>query len=193
MQNWQKAQEWEKDWWGDCVNTLFEEEKQLIYAEKMGLEMVGNEKTPYVFDLKGASVLDIGGGPNSLLLKCINFSKAVVVDPINFPNWVIARYSMAGIKFWNNRGEDLNTTEKFNEIWLYNVLQHTQNPEKIIKNAKKYADIIRIFEWIDTPISDGHIHSLTEQDLNKWLGGYGKVEVLNRRPTVGKCFYGVFI
>jgi 2-polyprenyl-3-methyl-5-hydroxy-6-metoxy-1,4-benzoquinol methylase len=191
--SWQKAQVYEKNWWGNCVNTLFEEEKQLIYAEKMGLEMVGNEKTPYVFDLKGASVLDIGGGPNSLLLKCINFSKAVVVDPINFPNWVIARYSMAGIKFWNNRGEDLNTTEKFNEIWLYNVLQHTQNPEKIIKNAKKYADIIRIFEWIDTPISDGHIHSLTEQDLNKWLGGYGKVEVLNRRPTVGKCFYGVFI
>ena len=31
--------------------------------------------------IKPKSVLDIGGGPVSLLLKCENFKKAIVVDP----------------------------------------------------------------------------------------------------------------
>jgi len=190
---WKKAQIYEKNWHGNCINTLFEEEKQLIYANRMGLERVGNEKTPYVFDLHGTSVIDIGGGDTSLLLKCVNFSKAVVVDPLNFPNWVIARYSTAGIKFWNECGEDLETTEKFDICLLYNVLQHTQNPEKIIKNVRKVSKLIKIFEWIDTSISEGHIHTLTEEKLNKWLSGEGKVEVFNQRPLFGKGYYGVFL
>jgi len=191
--SWKKAQKWEKEWHGNCINTLFEEEKQLVYAEKMGLEKVGSEKTPYVFDLHRVSVIDIGGGATSLLLKCINFSKAVVADPLNFPNWVIARYLIAGIKFWNVGGEYLNTTERFDECFIYNILQHCQDPKKVIENAKKVSKIIRIFEWIDTPISKGHIHTLTEEKLNKWLGGEGKVEVFNQQPLFGKGYYGVFL
>lgn len=191
---WQQAQKWEKDWWGNCVNTLFEEKKQLIYADKMGLEIVANEKTPYTFDLSGKSILDVGGGATSLLLKCINHKGSAVIDPLPMPKWVISRYEEVGIKFLNFPAEKMRFDKNaFEEIWIYNCLQHTDNPRKIIKNAKHAGKIIRIFEWIDTPVSDGHIHTLTEEDLNVWLGGYGKVEQMKQRPCFGKAYYGVFI
>jgi len=69
---WQQAQEWEFGWWGNCVNTYGEETKQLLYAARMGLTAFHDGKSPFNFDLGGASVLDIGGGPSSLLLKCTN-------------------------------------------------------------------------------------------------------------------------
>jgi len=33
--SWQKAQRWEKDWWGNCTNTFGEETKQLLYANRI--------------------------------------------------------------------------------------------------------------------------------------------------------------
>jgi len=72
---WQKAQKWEQEWHKNCVNSLNEEQKQIIYARKMGLVLSPTPKTPFNFDLKGKSILDIGGGPYSLLLKCVNFGK----------------------------------------------------------------------------------------------------------------------
>ena len=192
--NWTQAQKWEQNWWGYCFNTLFEEEKQLIYANKMGLELLGNEKTPYVFDLQGKSILDVGGGAVSLLLKCINHKGSVVVDPLPMPKWVVERYTLAGIKFLNFPAEQMRFDKNaFDEAWIYNCLQHTESPKRIVQNTRYAAKITRVFEWLDTPISDGHIHSLTEEDMNVWFGGYGRVEVMNKRPCIGKAYYGVFI
>lgn len=188
---WQDAQEWEGDWWGNCVNTFGEQEKQILYAQKMGLEQFHNGKSPYNFRTDGLSVLDIGGGPTSLLLKTVGREISVVVDPILFPGWVIARYNCANINFWNMTGEDVDATG-FDEAWIYNVLQHTQNPELVIKNAQKAADIIRIFEWIDTPTNIGHIHILTEEKLDSWLGGHGKVENISSHNCKGRAYYGIF-
>jgi 2-polyprenyl-3-methyl-5-hydroxy-6-metoxy-1,4-benzoquinol methylase len=190
---WKEAQKWEAEWWGQCVNSLFEEEKQIKYANKMGLDMKGNAKTPYEFDLNGASVIDVGGGAISLLLKCTNFKKAVVLDPLQHPKWVIDRYKAGGIEFWNMKAEDLNTKSKFDEAWMYNVLQHTQDPQKIVENVRKSAKLVRVFEWLETPISDGHIHSFTADQLNLWFGGYGKTEIFQQRPLIGKAFYGIFV
>ena len=195
MTLWNKAQEWEQSWWGNCINTFYEEEKQLVYADKMGLERCGNDKTPYVYDLHGISVLDIGGGVCSILLKCINIKRGVVIDPLSMPEWVIDRYTHKNIVFDNIKGEDIEKEPNgntFDEVWVYNVLQHTENPKKVVENAKAIGKTIRIFEWIDTPINEGHIHTLRENDLNDWLGGFGKVEMMNYRPARGKAYYGVF-
>lgn len=190
--DWNEAQKWEQGWWGDCANTLFEQEKQVIYAEKMGLKFVGNEKTPYEIDLKGKSVLDIGGGATSILLMCRNFVLSEVVDPLPLPRWVEMRYEAKGVKYERILGEEVEETD-FNEVWIYNVLQHTKDPSLIIKRAKKAGKLIRLFEWIDTPISDGHIHTLDADTLDKWLGGFGKVEKFNKRPLVGTGYYGIFV
>jgi 2-polyprenyl-3-methyl-5-hydroxy-6-metoxy-1,4-benzoquinol methylase len=189
---WEQATRWESSWWGNCTNTLGEEQKQLIYADRMGLEFFHDGKSPYNIDLTGKSILDIGSGPTSLLLKGVGFRSADVVDPIFFPKWTQERYREAGIIFWVMRGEDVSFGRQFDEAWIYNVLQHTEDPELVIKNAKRAADIIRIFEWIDTPTNIGHIHTLTEAKLNKWLGGYGKVEQIAERNCFGKAYYGIF-
>lgn len=189
---WEKAQAWELRWWDNCANTFGEEMKQLLYAGKMGLLFTPDAKTPWRIDMEGKSVLDIGGGPASLLLKYVNV-KGKVIDSLEFPKWVLERYQLAGVEFERIKAEDMNTKEKFDECLIYNVLQHTEDPGLIIKNVKRVSKIIRLFEWIDTPANIGHPHSLTEQKLNSWLGGEGRVEELkNQSQCSGRAYYGVF-
>jgi len=188
---WDEAQDWERHWWDNCINTYGEEEKQLLYANRMGLQTFHNKKSPYNFDLGGISVLDIGGGPSSLLLKCVNML-GTVVEPLELPTWVLLRYDTAGIKFHRIAGENLDMTG-YDEAWIYNVLQHTRDPQQIVENARHAAKLIRIFEWIDMPTNEGHLHTLTESNLNDWLGGEGKVEQLaGQANCYGLCYYGIF-
>ena len=188
--SWNQDQEWEKNWHNNCVNSYWEETKQQVYAKKMGLLAQSiNGKFP-VFNLKDISVADIGGGPYSLLLKCINVN-GTVVDPCNYPKWTRDRYKEVKIKLIQQPAEE-RLDKKFDEIWIYNCLQHTQNPEKIIKNSRQCSRLIRLFEWIDEPISIGHPQVLTEERLNSTLGGEGKVEELSESGCFGKAYYGIF-
>jgi hypothetical protein len=173
-------------------NTYSEETKQYIYASKMGLDPHKTiHYTQVGWDFKTKTVLDIGGGEQSMLLKA-KASKRVVVDPLDCPNWAKMRYQEAGIEFLRIKAEDIKFEEPFNIGIIYNCLQHTENPQKIIQNMKACCEIIHLFEWIETGTGDGHIHNLTEQGLNEWLGGYGKVEQLNQYPCVGLAYYGIF-
>ena len=196
---WEEAQEWESKWHGNCANTYNEETKQYIYAEYMGLnEFATNWYGRRGWNFGSRSVIDIGGGPCSMLLKSEANDK-LVVDPCQFPDWVHSRYQQTGVVFFNIKAEDidrLNLAVRFQAIFdlalIYNVLQHTEDPEKIISNAREIANEIRIFEWIDTPINEGHIHTLTSENLDRWLGGKGKSQFINRSPVVGKAYYGIF-
>jgi len=188
---WEKANKWEQGWWSTCQNTFGEETKQFLYAHRMGLTTFHDGKSPFNFDMKGKSVLDVGAGPVSLLLKCVNV-KGMVIDPLDLPRWVIERYKAAGIEYAKVKAEDMKE-KGWDEVWIYNVLQHTDNPQKVIENAKKAGKLIRIFEWLETEANEGHPHILTEKKLNKWLGGEGKVEELKGQNTCwGKAFFGVF-
>lgn len=198
VQTWEEAQEFESKWHDSCVNSLNEELKQLVYARKMGIRFTNDGKTPYNIDLHGQSVIDVGGGAYSLLLKCVNFKTGAVVEPLHHPKWVLDRYNIHGIDFINEpaetglAGKPIPDDMKFDEAWIYNCLQHVQDPELIIKNVKNMVKLIRIFEWIDLPVCPGHIHELKEDKLNTWLGGEGKVEILNESGCNGKAYYGVF-
>ena len=120
MNKWEAAQEKERNWWGSCQNTFEEEGKQLEYAVKMGLDHSPDGMNPYSFDMKGKSVLDIGGGPASLLLKCRNV-RGKVVDPMVVPSWVIERYREAGIEYERTMAETMQESG-WDEVWIYNTL-----------------------------------------------------------------------
>lgn len=195
---WLTAQGWERKWHDNCANSFNEEAKQFSYASRMGLnEFKGYDEGGRTnWDYGDKSVIDIGGGAYSMLLKSKGKS-LTVVDPCDYPNWVRARYSECGISYHQvpaeflDRGVEL--PEKIYDIALiYNCLQHTQDPKLIIENVKKIAKEIRIFEWIDTGVSDGHLHDLKEEALNEWLGGIGKVEQIREGGCIGKCYYGIF-
>jgi mannose-6-phosphate isomerase-like protein (cupin superfamily) len=190
--NWQKDQQWELDWWGNCTNTFWEETKQQVYAKKMGLSAQMIDGKYPVFDVGSKKILDIGGGPTSLLLKCVNLEQGYVVDPCEYPSWVKERYRVAQILYAKRKGEDLQHHPKVDEVWFYNTLQHVQDPKRIIDNARKCSKIIRIFEWVNIPTSPGHPHELKEDKLNLWLGGEGKVERLNESGCRGDAYYGIF-
>ena len=88
-------------------------------------------------------------------------------------------------------GEDV-TDLHYDEVWIYNCMQHAIDPGAIISNAKRAAPVLRIFEWIDIPAHEGHPHELTEESLNSWIGKKGSVIQLNQSGCYGKAYYGVF-
>lgn len=188
--DWKQAQEWEQAWWDTCRNTFDEEVKQRYYALKMGLKSAG-----YGYDAENKSVIDVGGGPVSLLLKCDNLKMGVVVDPCRFPDWVYARYDCAGIIYHRLPAELMAKSFGkivFDEAWLYNVLLHVQDPEKVVFNARSIAKTIRVFEFVNTYKSAGHPHVFTAPQLDKWLGGTGNTELVNESSILGQIYYGVF-
>ena len=188
--SWDEDQEWERNWWGDCLNTWGEEQKQRHYAKCMGLHELSNSQYSFYYDLGGRSVLDIGGGPTSLLLKCVNRGSTKVADPAKYPDWVADRYEAAGIKYTHEQGEALNVEYGYEEVWIYNVLQHVLDPAVIIHNARQAGKIVRVFEWLEIGVAPGHPHNLLEDQMNEWLGGRGKV---NADVPRGKEYYGVFL
>ena len=195
-----RAQDWERDWWGDCTRTFGEEAKQLTYAHRMGLVNQPSGGHWPVYDLEGKSVLDLGGGPVSMLLKTVNRGNFLaVVDPCDYPNWVSTRYEEAGIFYYREPAEDFNAfgdgavpLKAWDECWIYNVLQHVVDPQAVIAAARRSAKVLRIFEWVETYTNVGHPHSLHANELNDWIGATGTVGMVNENGAVGLAYWGAF-
>jgi hypothetical protein len=178
----------EERFWGDCTRSYGEETKQRLYMKLMGFPETATWQSPVNYDFGGRSVIDIGGGPCSVLLKALNLKEGLtyrsfVVDPGVYPDWVEGRYSAAKIGFSMMRGEDIPMDDidiGFYDLGLiYNCLQHTQDPEKVVATARAIAKKLCVFEWVNIPPHEGHPQMLTETKLNKWTGAVGKVVQLN--------------
>jgi hypothetical protein len=178
-------QDFEKEYWGTCVNTFDEDQKHYEYAKLMGLH-----RTHYSFDVGNRRILDIGGGPSSMLLKCVNLKEGKICDPLEFPSWVYERYKLHNITVETKEAEEL-TEDGWDEAWIYNCLQHTTDPEKIVHNALRSAPVFRIFEWVDQPPHPGHPHELTEASLNEWIGKPGNVIDLSSNGCFGRAYYNI--
>ena len=176
--------EYELAFWGDCLDTFGEERKHFVYAGLMGID----------FTQPVGAVLDIGSGPVSMLLKCHARGACSVLDPLmdEFPAWVRHRYDEAGIAAWAARGEDLPRLAAYDEAWIYNVLQHVDDPERVVANARAAAGVVRLFEWVGIPAYPGHPHELAEADLRRWLGGRGTLTELAHEGCYGTAFSGAF-
>lgn len=190
----EENQEFEKNWWGDCLNTFGEEAKQISYAHRMGLENkpTRDEKWPTYY-AEGKNIVDIGGGPVSMLLKTRERGNCAVVDPCLYPHWVSVRYAFANINYYVEEAETWIPTIDYDEAWIYNVLQHVVDPKKIIQNVRNYAHTIRIFDWVDTAPMLGHPHTLKKEELDEWLGAEGTVEFMQgENGCYGNTYCGVF-
>ena len=176
----------EAEYWGDCTNTFDEERKHYVYARCMTLD-----RWHFSFDVHDRRILDIGGGPASILLKTVNLKEGKVCDPLRYPGWVYERYKVKNVKTEVVMGEDITETG-WDEVWIYNVLQHTADPQRVIGNARRAAPMLRLFEWIDIPPHEGHPQMLTESLLTEWLGKPGQVGDFDESGCFGRAFYGVF-
>jgi hypothetical protein len=187
----------EKSFWGNCCNTFSEEIKQFQYAKYMGLKLY--KDCEHVLDAQNKKILDIGGGPCSLLLKCQNLLYGKVIDPCDYPVWTPLRYKEAKIDYLRAKGEDI-TEKDYDEVWMYNVLKHVIDPEKVLLNAIGAVDkdgrILRIFDWIDIWPYRLHPHMLTTEFfssiLELYTGEKGKTEIFYENGIHGRAYYGAF-
>ena len=199
---WTDAQKHEAVFWGNCLNlnTWHEFVKQEMYSREM--QLLTDYGDNGEFDMRGKSVLDIGGGPVSMTLRCYNASRLTVVDPITWPKAALRRYECYGIDFVCCAGEDLSTVDVWpaDEVWICNVLQHVSDPNQVLAEAKKHLNKcgrLRIFEWINIPADECHPHVLTPELLANGLTGL-RIEML-RIPRLNEywtpnaeAFVGVF-
>lgn len=188
-EQWERENRWEKSWWKKCTNTYGEQVLQDMYAHYM--KLYDWAKPGYVFDVSGKSILDVGGGPVSLLLRCVNFKRAVVVDPCEYPEWVKSRYELAGIEWVQAQAEDMCYDKEFDEALIYNVLQHVRDPRQVVKNTIRAAKKVRVFEPLEVGVHRGHPHNLSEGSLDEAFERKGLVHEVGGGP--GQIYYyGVF-
>ena len=185
---WERAQVQETLFWGNCYdkNAFNEIVKQPTYIRLMGLAPDWDED----IQLYGKTILDIGGGPWSILLRCVGLGiPCMVVDPCNFPSSVRRRYRVYGIQFSQIKAEDLPINLFFDEIWIYNCLQHVENPDTIIKYALSHSKTLRIAEWLNTEINDMHPHTFTYEWFVERFKGYkseGGIYLASENECFGK-------
>ena len=184
---WQEANHWESDWWGLEWNRRWDEEieKQAVYFRCMG--------APDDLDFGQKRILDVGCGPVSMLQRSVHgFARGV--DPLPVTDVTKLRYRDRGAQFLNIKAEEMPVDMAFDETWMYNCLQHTDNPREILKRICDVSREVRIFEWLDTGLSDGHIHSLTEELFNeffpkeKWVRKLWTVGVIDYELTLCICW-----
>lgn len=202
---WEEAQAEEAGFWGDCGNTLGEEIKQLVYARYMGLEFFHDGNSPYNLDFHNEPVLDVGGGPASMLLKAKRQPAPLdVADPCHYPLWVARRYEASGITYIQEKGEALDQLDPdhYGTVLMYNVLQHTDDPEKIFCNiyrALKPGGTFRFFDWVDTATNTAHPISLHFEDMADMLkkAGFDPASLskadINENYAIGTAVFGAFV
>lgn len=171
---WKHAQTEELNYWGNCYNyrTWCEFSKGEMYAREIGL--TAEYGVEGELNMQGKSVIDIGGGPVSMTLRCFNSRQLTVVDPCNWPPSVQRRYDRYGIKLIKMPAESLtpDIVGVAEEAWLINLLQHVQDPALVIERCKCMAKVIRIFDWLNIPPDGGaHPRMLTAEGILNWFLG----------------------
>jgi hypothetical protein len=163
------------------------------YAIEDAEDLKHNYDTP-IFDLKGESVVDLCGGPSSLLLRCKNFSKAIVVDPGDFPDYIANRYKAKGIDWVKMPAEEFVYDKTYDNIFLYNALPHVFDAKLIVENAKKFSRKIRVCESIHAGTDDQHFYDLSQEFLEYLFEQKGIVkDMFEPAPSPrGLHFFGVF-
>ena len=178
---------------GACNNTFYEERKHYVYASLMGIR-----RAHWSFTVPIISVVDIGGGPVSMLLKTHGYTRATVLDPLPYPEWVRTRYEAVGISWVQAPGESASRVllyergeDRYDEAWSYNVAQHVTDPVSYYHQARLVARRVRVFEWVDIPPHEGHPHMLTANMLDEVLGTHGTVHDLSHGGCFGRAYAAI--
>ena len=186
---WEEAQAWERSWWLNNPQCYQQEiKKGDIVAGWMGIR-----------DMPTQAVVDIGCGPFSLLQRVV-VRAGYAVDPIDYGPLELG-YTTAGIKRICCRGEDLLANVpgmQFDEAWIYNCLQHVEDPTAVITQAMRCAQRVRLFEWINIPPYQGHLHMLTAAGLAQpfaqagWHTDFSFIGQADFDGLNGSFYVGVF-
>lgn len=149
------------------------------YFKYLGIER--NQQYKYI--------LEIGPADFPALMFCENFRGAIIEPmPSPFLSEICSRCNIALI----TRQVEIFHLPKSDEIWLFNIMQHVQNPDEFVNKCKESAETIRFFEPIDQPTCEYHPHTFSKDDYVKWYGGVQNYT--DRLPGFfdADCVYGIW-
>lgn len=163
---WEIAQEAERGYWypgGDC-SQLAERRARERGFQAWCAGLLG------VPDAQPVSVLEIGAGPQGLLTRYGASARAkIAVEPMRLTFADAEAYAAKGVERHEmsiERWHERNLETMVDEVWMTNVLQHVKHPEAVIVIARAHAARrVRLFEWVDEPVSVVHLHTIAAGDL----------------------------
>lgn len=187
-ERWKKAQVREREL--NCYSleeglTLYGDIYYKKYFEYLEMELNQDAKT----------ILEIGCADFPALHFCYNYKQGYIIEPM--PSEKLKNFIKdKPILLMEDCAENL-LLPSVQEIWLFNVLQHVKDPDKIITKCKGATKTIRFFEPINYPPDEAHLHEFTleyfkEQfgDCVKYYGGW-KEEIKGFHNS--ECAYGTWI
>jgi hypothetical protein len=201
-EQWKKAQDAERRFHSDPFEkgypSYFRAYQQYFYHLQIN------------FDLQNKSILEIGPADYPALGYCVNANKAHIIEPM--PSSILEEIinskadNFIRLQDPNSNLPEDNTAEiilkvlqiqkaHYDQIWIFNVLQHVIDPDFILSSCKEIADQICIFEPINTGLSDCHIHAFTPDYFIKKLGPGMKIYPPNKYAKdfhTHECMYGIW-
>lgn len=190
--NWEIANHYESEHWEKFsaeIDTLIHTQPQFLDALMINADYF--ENVGMTLNFSGLKVLDVGGGPVSILLRSNKgysefhdgFDEGVVIDPVKITDHQRMRYEYFDIKFIQDKAENITNYYKekyFDECFIYNCLQHVEDPIKILDGVTQVSKKIRIAEPIYVPTDKCHLHTFTEHYFANYFDKDGwEIEMQN--------------
>lgn len=143
-------------------------------------------------NLEGKSIIEIGPGRIASLLFCENYSKSYIIEPTEYDG-IDHLYEGLDLSIIQKTAEEWDF-EKVDEVWLFNLLQHVQDPDLLIKKCKESAKVIRYFEPLDLPTDNEHPFTFNLEDFKGYFGDSVKIYESIGEPGFhgARCVYGVY-
>jgi len=157
--------------------------------------------------LKSGSILDLGCNNGILSLGYAYWGRRVVgIDlsrkAVDFCNNFLSRNHLSNSIYLQGRIEDLKSNEKFDNIFLCEVIEHVENPEKVLKTAEKHLNFngtifLTTPEWngpygINNTGDDAkeHLRIYKEKELKKLIEKRGSIIDFQTRQLI-YCAYSL--
>lgn len=147
-------------------------------------------------EVRDKYIVDLGGGPISMLYH-FHCPGSIVVDPLELPQDFIQHYLNHGIIYIQSMAESWLSGYKsqivFDEIWIYNCLQHVLDPELILSSLRKVSRVLRISEPLNVPTDTLHPHMFTEGWMREHLTNISEEQDFNQVMYDYPYFGGRFV
>ena len=175
------------------INAQIEERKHHNLTKDEGVKHYAKSYENYFHfcgidkNIKNKLIAEIGPADFPALAFCDNIGYSYIVEPL--PSDILKTF---GIGIVQKKAEELSFGQ-CDEVWLFNVLQHVEDPDKIVENAKMAKKVI-FFEPINYGVDTCHLHNLTMEMFKDWFGDvnyYHKNDKATAFHT-WECAYGVW-
>jgi hypothetical protein len=177
-QNYEKVFHWKKSY-QDAISYYREFYKG--YFKYLGIET----------DQKGKRIIEVGPANVPALVFCENYGRSLIIEPM--PSERLDRITQSmNVDIIKQPAENVKVSG-YDQVWIFNLLQHVIDPEKLVENLKTMAEKIYFFEPINTKISVNHPHSLKIEDFKRWFGEASHYPFTSTKVFhTHECAYGIY-